>query len=413
MNSKEQIKAVIDYEKPDRTSNIVLNYLNELPNFLALFMYSFFVVAISNILIEISGELNINPESLNLVITFYFGGAMIGQIIYFFVVNKYSEKVLFIASICLAILTILLMSFSNKLWHLYLLYLITGVSFGLLLVIANASLIEGKIKNKNSAVSLGHSFFAIGAISSPFITSIIVGNSLDWRIIYYIMAAFLVLLIILKLIQKEENKVTGGLKDNPIKILKVFNNKSKNIFIIITALILFLYTYSETVFFSWIPTFLRLEKSLDLFYAGLIISIFYGGVLIGRLIISLITYKIRTNLILVIIAVVSLVSVSAIIYSQSIIIIFLSTFFGGIGFSGIFPLLSSTGCIVYKYGRGIIMNFLLMVAVFANTITPFFIKLISRYSLTISVNIMILFFGLIVILILIRWYFDRKHGCSL
>ena len=127
------------------------------------------------------------------------------------------------------IFTILLMSFSNKLWHLYLLYLITGVSFGLLMVIANASLIEGKIKNKNSAVSLGHSFFAIGAISSPFVTSIIVGNSLDWRIIYYIMAAFLVLLIILKLIQKEENKVTGGLKDNPIKIPKVFNNKSKNI----------------------------------------------------------------------------------------------------------------------------------------------------------------------------------------
>ncbi len=376
-------------------------------------MYSFLVVAISNILLEISGELNIIPESLNLIITFYFVGVIIGQIIYFFIAYKYSEKVLFITSICLAILTIILMSFSNKLWHLYLLYSITGIAFGMLLIIANASLVEGQIKNKDSAVSLGHSFFAMGAISSPFVTSSIVSSDLNWRTVYYIMSSFLVLLIILKLCLKDTGKVSGKPDDNITRISLVLNSRSKNIFIIITAVILLLYTYSETVFFSWMPTFLRLEKSFDLFSAGLMISIFYGGVLIGRLLVSFLSYRIRANLILVVMAVVSLLSISAIVYSQSISVIFLSTFLGGIGFSGLFPLLSSTGCMVYKYGRGIIMNFLLLIAVFANSITPFLIKVINRYNPTLSVNIMILFFSLIIILILIRWYFDWKYKCSL
>ena len=392
---------------------IILNYLREFPNFLALFMYSFFIVAISNILLEISGELDINPESLNLIVTFYFGGVMIGQIIYFFAAYKYSKKVLFIISICIAIISILLMSFSNKLWHLYLLYSITGISFGMLLIIANASLVEGSIKNKDSAVSLGHSFFAIGAISSPFVTSNIVANNLDWRTIYYIMSAFLVFMIILRLALKDTGKVSGRSSENITGISKILINRSKNIYIIITAVILLLYTYSETVFFSWMPTFLRLEKSLNIFNAGLIISIFYGGVLIGRLLVSFLTYRIRTHLILVIMAVISLLSISFIIYSKSVFVIFISTFLGGIGFSGLFPLLSSTGCMVYKYWQGMIMNFLLLVAVIANTVTPFSIKIVNRYNPTLSVNIMILFFSLIIILILVRWYFDKKYKCSL
>lgn len=393
---------------------IVFDYLIEIPNFLALFMYSFIIVAVSNILLEISGDLNIAPTSLNLIITFYFGGVMTGQIIYFFIAYRYSKKALFIASICLAIFTIIFTSFSNRLWHLYLLYFITGAAFGLLLIIANASIVEGKIKNKDSAVSFGHSFFAIGAISSPFITSSVVGNDLDWRIVYYIMAAFLVLLLILRIIIKDPGRKSKTESGNSIKnIPGIFNTRSKNIYIIITAVILLLYTYSETVFFSWMPTFLRLDKSLDLFYAGLIISIFYSGVLVGRLAISLISFRIRANLILVIITLVSLFSVSIIIYSRSIIIILLSTFFGGIGFSGIFPLLSSTGCMVYKYSRGIIMNFLLLVAVSANTVTPFLIKVIFELNPLLSVNIMIIFFSLMVVLILLRWYLDRRYKCSL
>lgn len=391
----------------------ILNYLREVPNFLALFMYSFLVVAISNILIEISAELDINPESLNLIITFFFAGVIIGQIIYFFINYKYNKKVLFVTSMCLAIIAVLLMSFSDKLWHLYLLYSVTGISFGILLIIANASLVEGEIENKDSAVSLGHSFFAIGAISSPFVTSSIVNSDLNWRTIYYIISAFLALLIILKLCLKDAGKVSGRSDNNIAKIPRIFNSRSKNSFIIITAVILFLYTYSETVFFSWMPTFLRLEKSFDLFNAGLMISIFYGGILIGRLFVSFITYRVRANIILLIMAVVSLLSISVIVYSQSIYVIFMSIFLGGVGFSGLFPLLSSTGCMVYKYSRGVIMNFLLMIAVFANSITPFLIKIINRYNPTLPVNIMIFFFGLIIILILVRWYFDRKYKCSL
>jgi hypothetical protein len=68
---------------------------------------------------------------------------------------------------------------------------------------------------------------------------------------------------------------------------------------------------------------------------------------------------------------------------------------------------------VYKYWQGMIMNFLLLVAVIANTVTPFSIKIVNSYNPTLSVNIMILFFSLIIILILVRWYFDKKYKCSI
>jgi len=52
-------------------NNNFINYLLEFPNFLALFIFSFFMVLASPILINISEYFSVTPESMNIITTFF------------------------------------------------------------------------------------------------------------------------------------------------------------------------------------------------------------------------------------------------------------------------------------------------------------------------------------------------------
>jgi len=164
---------------------------------------------------------------------------------------------------------------------------------------------EGKVENKDSVVNLGHGFFAMGALVSPIFASNLVNRDMNWRMIYLVFIGLTFISFVSFILS---NWRKAGTQDNreALPIKELFRNRSKNIYIILTVTLMLLYVMAEVTIFSWAPTFYRIEKLFDVYSAGLMISIFWVGILAGRLLISFLSYKIKGGTLLIFLSVISM-----------------------------------------------------------------------------------------------------------
>lgn len=362
----------------------IIDYLLEFPNFLSLFIYSFFMSAISPILVDIGQYLKSTPQDVNIVTTFFMAGTVIGIISTTFLNRIFKKISIILTAYGILIPVTVLLSVSTKLLFFYILYGIAGMLLGITWIQANTNMVESRVPNKDSVVNLGHAFFAIGALTSPFISSYILKNTSDWRYIYFVVLVIVVISMILYIFIFRKKSILDQKKEEKITLRAVFSGK-KTAFLTVTVFILIFYMISETIMFSWSPTFFRIDKLFDAYEAGLVLSLFWIGMLIGRLLISVISYKLRSDFLLLGLFFISTLSIIFSVTSNSRAMVFLGTAFTGLGFSGIVPLIISTGTSVFKEKKDIVLVILFSLGLAGNSIGPYVSRAASYYDLRLSV----------------------------
>ena len=266
---------------------------------------------------------------------------------------------------------------------------------------ANLSMLEGKVKNKDSIINLGHGFFAIGALTSPFIASSLINRQMNWRILYIIVIGIVLLSFISHLLVNK--KQVSSLKEREIiPIRETFKYRGKNIYMMFTAIMMLFYVMSEVTIFSWAPTFFRIEKLFDLYSASIIVSVFWIGILAGRLIISFLSYKFKAGNLLMALSIISLIGLILAIFPALQIINFIGAGLIGLGFSGIPPLLISSSGRIFGSGRDLSLTILFVVGTTSGSIIPFIISLLADYSFLFSMVIAIIFMVIFFIFVIIR-----------
>ena len=387
--------------------NNFINYLMEFPNFLSLFISSFIITTVSPILLEISKYFGVSPENMNLIITFATTGSIIGIIALIFINKKFNNTNVVISAYILTIPTLIGLILVTSLGVFYILYFILGFLFGIIFINANTSMIKGMVKNKDSVVNLGHGFYAFGAIAASFLASSLVNKQMNWKIIYYIVIIFVLIALLLHIIISKKVKLNLLSDQKNISIKEIFRYKDKNVYLLFTVILMLFYIISEVTIFSWAPTFFRIEKMFDLYSASFVVSIFWIGILIGRLIISFLSYKFKADSLLIGLSIISITGLVFAVFLTGQNINFIGAGFIGLGFSGISPLLISTAGSIFSRGKDISINILFIVGLTGSALTPFLIKLVSSYSLVLSMAMPILFMGALIIFVLIRKYYNR------
>ena len=161
---------------------------------------------------------------------------------------------------------------------------------------------------------------------------------------------------------------------------------------------LIIYTISETVIATWAPTFFRTERAYSIGDAALVVSLFWGGILAGRVITGILSGKIRAYYLVLILSLIAVLSAVSIYFSGSrnldLVIIVLI----GLGYSAIFPLLISTGSTVYKLGRGVLLTILFAAANLGISLTPYMIRFFSGFSMLLSISLAPIFMMVFIIL---------------
>ncbi len=357
-----------------------------------------FFLALSPILLDISASTGIKAGDFNLVFTFFTIGSVIGQLTSILYNRKFSSLTLLVASFTVLIPVTFALSRTSNLYAFYALYFISGYILGVVWLQANNNIVRSRIKNKDRLTSVALSFYPIGAFTAPYISSSLVARGMDWQVFYYILIFLIIIIIILYLTITRKIGYLSLKHDQRISFKEVFTDKRRNILFVLTAVMLGVYAISETVIATWAPTFFRTERSYSIGDAALIISLFWGGVLVGRVITGILSGKIKAYYLVFILSSIAVLSAVSIYFSGSrnldlVIIVII-----GLGYSAIFPLLISTGSTVYKLGSGVLLTILFSAGNIGISMTPYMTRFFSGFSMLLSISMAPIFMMVLVIL---------------
>jgi fucose permease len=208
----------------------------------------------------------------------------------------------------------------------------------------------------------------------------------------------IIIIIILYLVITRRLGYLSLKRDQKISFKEVFIDKSRNILFVLTAALLIVYTISETVIATWAPTFFRTERSYSIGDAALVVSLFWGGILIGRVITGIFSGKIKAYYLVLILSLIAFLSAVSIYFSGSRNLDLIIIVIVGLGYSAIFPLLISTGSTVYKMGSGLLLTILFSAANLGISIAPYVTRFLSGYSMLLSISLAPIFMMVFIIL---------------
>ncbi|MHB1376278.1 MAG: MFS transporter [Candidatus Humimicrobiaceae bacterium] len=378
------------------------DYLAEIPNFLSIFIFSFFFNIASPILLEISKSTGIEKTNLSFIFTFFTIGAILGQMTSVFYNRRFRKIQIILTGFIIMIPLTVMLNFNSSLVVFYAVYLISGYILGVIWIQANKFILESHIKNKERLITVFLTFYPVGAFIAPFVSSSIIRSNHTWRLIYYVIIFLLLANIILYILitgrKKENNSV---IEEAKLPFGEIFFDRANNkIFFIVCAAIIF-YTSSETIVATWAPTFFILARNLEVASSSITLNLFWLFIIAGRIIAAFIAGRIKSTKIMTILSILAIISMPAAIFVYNKYLIFVFISIAGLGYSMLFPLLISTGSIIYEKGRGVLATILFISGNLGVTLAPVITKFSSKVSLVISISFSFILMIFITIMILI------------
>ncbi len=386
-----------------------LSYLKELPNYMTIFIVTILFATASPMLIEMSRTTGYSIGDLSLIFTFFTVGIVTGQLTSVFFNRKFRKITIIFFGYILIISMLILMANITNLYLFYTLYLLTGYTSGVIWIQATKYILENKIKNKDRLTSIFLIFNSLGYITAPFISSNLIKNGVSWKYSYYMLAGLAVIVLVLYMILKHDWREKNITPDEErISFKKIFHNHRLNVIFIFGCLLLFFYCISEGVMVVWSPTYLRSEKLFDIQIASFAVSVFWMAVLAGRIIISFLAGKIKTNLIILVLSVLAVIAMSISIPLKTTYSTLIAIGFAGLGCSAVVPLGISSASTIYEKGRGILASLLFAIASMGTSVAPLITRSISRLNMTLSMIVAPLAMGVTVLVVFGKIIYENR-----
>jgi fucose permease len=392
-----------------KTLNLIKAYLHQIPNFLTLFLVPITFLSIGPALIEIGKDFGTTPENINLIFTFFPAGMVAGQLTSTFWNRRFKRANIIIAAYSILIAINIYLFFAKNLYMYFILSIIGGYLLGINYVQSTENIIACNIKNKDRLFILMITFYPLGALVAPLISSTLVNNNISWRYTYLVVAISILITLILYIfisLRGQNRIISEEVQKTSLK--EIFVDRRKNIVFITTLLVAAVYVASETVIATWSPTYLRLEKGLDITNAAFSITVLMIFMIVGRIIASIIVGKVRAKTIMIFISGIAIIAIIFIVLANTVPQTFFAMALAGIGFSAMYPLIVSSGSAVYEKGRGLLASLIFASAYFGKTLAPYITKLIANYNLTFSITVSLIFSGASTLLIVFLIFYERK-----
>jgi len=388
-------------------------YLAELPNYLSFFILPCFISTLSPILIEMGRTLDADPRNLNFVLLCLTAGTIIGRFTLLFYKTRFKGINFIIISYPLLLVFTILLYFSRSLYTFYILYFFSGYILGAAMVIASDFLLRSPVKNDDRLITIASSFLPAGFITGLLVSPAIIKNGLDWKNIYILLVAIITMTLVLYVTITKKRKYAAASPKGTIRLFKdVFRDRSANTVFVIIFFIMIFYVTAEFVISNWTPTFLRMERSFDIQMAGIIVTVFWVSVVLGRIIISYLTARFSAYSIMITLSALSLFSSVSIMFAASINMAFISITILGLSISGLWPLIIYSGGAVYKKGRGTLLNMVFLASSAGTTLAPYLTRTISRTSMLFSMATPAIFMALVLMLLIVIIIIKKKAGMT-
>lgn len=260
------------------------------PNYFSFFCQGAMVLLVGAILPDLIHEANLSYTAAGTLLSAFAVGNLLASFVYPAFSKLVGRKPAILTAAILLPFILFSLTFVPPLWTMILLFIFLGICRGCYSIINNAYINENS-DGSAFALNILHMTFAIGAFTSPLVTSIFFNAGFTWRAIVYTIAIGTAISAVLVTQLHLPNQIQkASSSDDVEKSTKKFY---KMPVFWISGLILFFYLGLENCVNGWFVTYFRSTGIMSANYANSLVSFTWLAVLFGRLFTALISTKIK------------------------------------------------------------------------------------------------------------------------
>ncbi len=274
-----------------------------------------------------------------------------------FIAGKYGNRYVLLLSGIIISAAIAGMSLVQEKVLLYPLFFSVGIALGGIELGANGAITDIYHEKSSKYLNLLAVFHSAGSMASPWIVGILLEKGLPWQTVYkgsIVPILFLPLIFLFLKLTAREVKINRPENDNQD------SDSFLNLNLCLLAFLIFLYVASEIGFASWIVDYLYKVKNFSLKSASIMLTAFWGLMLLGRLIASFVVERIGYIKSLIITVCLALIFFGAGTLPGKLFSYLLPL--TGFFFALIFPTATALAARIFPYNKHKVLSFLFFFA---------------------------------------------------
>lgn len=337
-------------------------------------------------------------QGSNILLMLYLG-FMLSIIGSGFIAGKYGNRNILLLSGLIISGAVIGMSLVNDQMLLYPLYLAIGIAIGGIEIGANGAITDIYHENSGKFLNILAVFHGAGSMFAPWLSGLILGKGMPWQTIYkwsiFPILLFPLLFIFLKLITKGEKIIQPKADKNSKQFFLDVN-------LILLALLILFYVSSEISFSSWLVDYLYKVRSFSIESASIMLTAFWGMVMLGRFIASFIVDKIGYMKSLIITVIFAIISFSAGMIPGKIFAYLLPL--TGLFLALIFPTITALAAGLFPENKAKVFSFLFFFAGLGGLAGPWVVGYSANwFGIAIGFPLLIIFMlGTLLILFILK-----------
>lgn len=255
-------------------------------SFLANFIMAGFASQFGMLIEPIAQSFNAEVNSVAFIFSLLNGGALIGTILAFFLIDIIGIKRITLLSYSIIIACSLILYITNSLLILQVCMTLIGLCGGIGLCIAGTIVVSTwQDKIQSTMLVVQDATFNIAGVIFPLITTYALTHDLSWASSYLMVGLVTVLMLFIIILTNFD------LISHPT--VKQSQPSEWNFGILSAGIGLFLAMLALYTFLTWAPLYLSQEFFISFELAGIIITQYWAGALIGALVSTVIVTRVK------------------------------------------------------------------------------------------------------------------------
>lgn len=260
-------------------------------------------------------------------------GYFVSSFVNGFLVQRIPAKVIMLAGLAVGVVALAMFMRWPSPWLNLFLNFGVGLSQGGLEVVTNLEVIHMEQKGQSRLMNLMHAAFCVGAILGPASVGVVLQSGIPLVAVFVVSAALFVLLVVLVAITK-----FPPVRPQPGQRERSGRSLLREPLVLLVTVALLIYVGTEIGISSWASEYVVKVLGVSASTGALAVSVFWLGLLGGRLGISFGYKGTRQDLLMLGLAVLTAVSVAGVIAARSVAAETAAIFAAGLGSSGFYPL---------------------------------------------------------------------------
>ena len=372
--------------------------------YIALITSGLWTSIFGSILIEMSKSFNLTIDKMGTVFPLVSVGFLIGIVINIILGNKVNIKKILNIFFVIFPISYLIIFLSKFVYLTFLSVVAVGVCSGLIQIVLVVLVSDLVRKNKGFYINLSYFFVSVGCLIGVIAGPYIIKLGLIWNYTFLVVSIILfinhVLFLKVRVPSYKDNSYENQLKINLSGIREI-----KIIIVAIVALSFFILTPIYVGVSSWVPTFLRLNKNINMGSSANILAVFWASLAVGRFFFGYIIKKISIFVLSIFLSFIFVLTFASILYNasnNSMIYFALSGFF----VAGLYPNLITISSEYFQTRKKLVVSILVLIGMSGTTFFNIVFNYFARtkgldsiiYSLIAMGAVLLIFFISIFIL---------------